>query len=147
MSEDQTKNTAPSNLDDIKAKLDTEIKSAQNNLVSEEVQRAIQAEKEKAKEEARVSFEKDQLAKDQEKKIKDMEEAAAQKERQTAESLEALKKQMDDLKSTKAVLPPSDNPLNNDSGQNDVKNMSKTDMDKIEQESFRRFLAEKSMRN
>jgi len=128
-------------IDKIKEELNTEIETAQKQLVSDNVQKEIEAEKEKAREEARVQFEKEQLAKEQEEKIKALEEQLKNVQKDSHSQMEQLKTKVDDMVGSKAIYSPDENPLNGAGNNNvNIDRMTPEEIQSIEDRSRELFL-------
>lgn len=141
--EESAKEEPKQNIEDIKAQLEKDIKDAQSKMVSEEVQKKIEAERQKAKEEAMLQFEKDELAKKQAAEIDRLRKENEERERQAALQLEELKKKVDEMSASKQVIPQGNPFVNNQNSGFNINDLKPEDVDKIEQESLKRFIEEK----
>lgn len=144
MSEDIKSKEVPTNTDieSIKKQLDAEIKDAQDKLVSEEVKKEIEAAESRAKEQARIDFEKEQIAKEQERKIKELEEQIKLKEKEAHDKLIALTEKVNNMTTSKAVYTAQDNPFNKPQHKIDLNNHEQ--YKELEERSRDLFLQERN---
>lgn len=129
----------------IKEALEKDIKDAQSKIVSEEVQKKIQAEREEARRQAMAEFEKEELAKQQKAEIERLKQEQEAKEREAAKRFEDLQKKIDEMSASKQVIPSNENPFKSKDEFN-VNKLNEADMSRIEQESLRRFAEAKGKR-
>jgi hypothetical protein len=127
-------------------KLNKEIEEAKKQMVSEDVEKKIMAEREAAKKEAEKEFLVNQKIKDLEREKLELQQKNEAVQRQTSQQLESLKAQVDRLMSSKAVIT-QDNPFKREP-QPDVNKsvdmMDEATIDKIEEKSFEAFMESKS---
>jgi hypothetical protein len=142
VSEEAIVNVDAEVINKLKEEMNAEIEAAQKQLVSDGVQKEIEAAAEKAKEDARIQFEKEQLAKEQEEKIKALEEQLKNKEKESHDQIEQLKNKVDEMVGSKAVYSPADNPLNGNGNNNqiNVDRMTPEEVQSIEDRSRELFL-------
>ena len=127
-------------------KLNKEIEEAKKQMVSEDIEKKIAAEREAAKKEAEKEFLISQRVKDLEKEKEELQKKNEESQRLASQQLELLKAQVDKLMSSKAVIT-QDNPFRKEP-QPDVNisidNMDEAAIDKIEEKSFEAFMEQKS---
>lgn len=114
-----------------------EIDQASNSIVSEDVRKLIEAEREEARKQAMKEAENSQYLKEKEAEIAQLKKEQEEKERKSAEQLDALKKKIDELASSKQVVN-NDNPFK--SAPTPTKkqpfDLDDKDLDIVERESF-----------
>ena len=140
MSEQETQPPAVLSEEEVK-QLQQDITAAKNNVVSEETQKIIEAEREKARKDALQEAEAKKAIEDKEREIAELKKAQEQKEKEAAQKYDALQSKVDELIASKAVTQ-KDDPFTNNQPQVDVDKMSDDQVNKIEEESARLFLGE-----
>lgn len=116
--------------------LRNEIDSASKTMVSEEVRKTLEAEREAIRKQAKVDAERDSYLKEKEAEIARLKKESEEREKRTAEQLDSFKKKLDELSASKQIAP-QDNPFKGrQSPENRGFDAKKLDTDDFEKESF-----------
>jgi hypothetical protein len=125
--------------------LNSEIERMNKEMVSEDTAKMIELEKEKARKEAEKDFLVNQKIKEQNDLIEAMKKEKEESEKKNAESLEALTRKVNEMVTSKAVIP-NGNPFNEPANEPEPQTpstMSKQTIDDIERASYELFMQEK----
>jgi len=127
--------------------LHKEIEAANKKIVSEDVAQLLAKEREEARKAAEKEFAINQQIKDKEAELEAIKKAQKEKDLENARQLEALKRKVDELASSKQpvqVQNPFSSPSTSKDDKPSVVNMKEEDLDVVEKASFEALLARKN---
>lgn len=124
--------------------LSKEIDDASNKIVSEDVRKLIANEREEARKQALKEAESQHYLKEKEAEIERLKKQQEEKERQSAEQLAQLKKKVDDLTASRAVVQ-DNNPFKKgeDKPTRQPFDLREEELDDVEKASFYEMLSRK----
>lgn len=124
--------------EEIKA-IEDGISNAEKTLVSEETQSVIAKAKEEAKQEALKEVEVQKELEKRDKELQELKQKMQEQEKAASEQLQNLKKSVDDMKGSQAIVN-ADDPFTKQSSQgSSVDNWSEEKINDVEQDSARAF--------
>jgi DNA-binding helix-hairpin-helix protein with protein kinase domain len=124
------------------AQMQKDIEEAKSKLVSKDTEAVIQRAKEEAMKEleAKQRVEAERKAQeDKDKLIAELKAKVESQEKEAASKFEMLQKKLDEMASSKAVIPPQDPFTNQTKPQNDIDKWSDAKVNELEEKMAREF--------